>query len=384
MNEKHALYAVLMAFLSISAQSFSMYPAIFKGVQAVSTGLYLGYASANAIKCGIRVSNYEKLSNEKHISENLELLSEEKPSYKLITSEMDRRGIARQKIFYSHKKQWSAGDNTLVVPDDFVRTIDSVQEQINDLLHKRALLEQSKSTIDRKKRIDYLDNEINTWSRIKQNFITKHMGVLGHELGHIFHKDHTTSLKVQAAIPVAVQAVASGATYSFNRLFSPRLPKTMLSTMLCSSLAVGSLPLKVACGVMGMSLYGRYYEKRADLYSCMNAQNKVELEGFKDYMQKHANEFNRDLLHSPEKLFYEEKSDHIGDMVGFNCDKYGKLVTQKISQRLQGLDEKSDAEKQMLKRVAHWFYDPVHPYPNDRVTMIQEHIDKWDAEHKEA
>jgi len=166
--------------------------------------------------------------------------------------------------------------------------------------------------------------------------ITEQKIVSLHEISHIINSDAGNQFYVLGIIPVVVETASSGATHLFNKAYPVEVPKTWLKTALRSSAAVGSIIPKLGLSFVGLLSYIRHRETCADRFACENAENRYELEVFRDMFRK-------------EQSAFEEQ--------------------------YEGPD---GALKDILLRVEHAKFDLVHPYLGDRADMVQGYLDKMD------
>src|SRR5260221_13762958 len=79
---------------------------------------------------------------------------------------------------------------------------------------------------------------------------------------------------------MAVEALSFGATLAFRKLCNIQEPKTLVKTILRSSVAIGSIVPKAFMSVISSILLHRYHESRADKFACEHAESRLELEEF--------------------------------------------------------------------------------------------------------
>lgn len=158
--------------------------------------------------------------------------------------------------------------------------------------------------------------------------------ILKHEAGHHVHGDVKNQNIIFGSFLIGTEIVSFGTTYGVNTLVKRnKVPKTLMSTVARSSLAVGAIIPKVVINLGGFFLYKRHREKKADQYAYEHAESRLELQAAIDDIK-----------------------DHEGD--------WGT----------------SDRRKVWLLEAMR---DPIHPCPQDRRKMPEKYLLKWDAEHKE-
>jgi Zn-dependent protease with chaperone function len=221
----------------------------------------------------------------------------------------------------------------------------------------------------------FLDSEINWYARRLASYkkeCAEAKSLLRHEIAHSINEDLKGRVCALFAVPVAVQAVCSGATYNFNKLCGIKAPTTPLRTAFRSSLAVGNIPFKIVLGYLGQVFYWRYQEKRADVYSCENAMDRLELEEYRDFFQEAHARNKSILLSSPEKILKDNAQGIFKD---------DEIVAKMLAKKL---NESTEIDDSLWIKLAYLTFDPKHPYPGDRADMVQEYIKKWDEDHKEV
>lgn len=333
MNGKHALYAVLMAFLSINAQSFSMYPAIFKGAK------FIGAAALPTLGVVKARNGLDKLKNDQDKLNNpvvcKAMVEAQYPLSKVsaLSGDTDRwvrKEIERFGVQYPQSLPiLSATDITVELQKTLLRLgrefgIDSQTQKIAKPELNAAILSDKILVIKDNGDLDYIvqnrDNDPKSIARLSM--------ILGHEMKHRNNQDTKKSSYFNAVFPLVAQGVYSSVSHVFNKRYGITQPQTFLKTALRSSVAVGSIVPKLCVWDIGLACYGRYQEAKADEYACQHAKNRLELEMFRDY-------------------FKDVEKECYGSVDG------------------QGRLEVSLSDS--------------HPYPGDRAAMAQKYLDKKDC-----
>lgn len=395
MNRKHALYVVLTAFLSISTQSFSMYKLIFRGAQLFSAGY--------CIRKGVhRAHRMDEI-----ITSGLNELEpvREKNVLKWLDEETKKMGIASVQPVYG--PAWASCREYISIPRSDSRELNFVLPYTQNLKkYHQAIQDRSDaekeikaiedsyfySTIGKicgydqdhyKKYLSFHDDMIEINKRPVDKYhelVPRWLAVLKHELGHRENGDMQNRIRAQIGIPLVVQAIGSGSTYCFNKICNIKVPQTVAKTLLRSSFAVGSIPVKLAVSSMGYNLLCRYQEARADDFFLKKAETKAELEAFRDYLGESQKKLETALLDGTATTII---IDNIGKEGG---SVIREALVEVASGELQNIAKNGDVNGQKDKwlRIAATAFDIKHPYLGDRIAKQQKHIDKWDAKHKEA
>lgn len=376
MNKQYLAYSVLMISLLVSNLSFSMHNLIFRGTQLVSEGYCIGRGLKEA---------YDRKKLMTQVPTLLKPIPEHEPIHEFVELETKRLNVPKKQLYYG--SGWASINNALLVPYDFCERLKlnhSVKKKLDSLRQERDCMEKDiqerknltwfgsiSSTIpkDDERAVNFLDSDIHWY----QNKLIEHEKknacgefALGHEIGHCNNEDTKGKTYAHIAMPIVVQGVCSSITHSFNKCFGIKSPRTVLHTIGRSSLAAGSIPLKITLDYLGMSFYARYQEKRADVYSCKNAKGRLALEeAYKD-LQNNYIQFNEDVLSNPEQ-FIEVNAKGI-----FQGSEISAIIMSKQLGNLNGVDDKDSK----WLRVAHFICDPKHPYFTDRIDMIKKYRDE--------
>lgn len=260
MNKKCLQYSVLIGLLMINTPSFSVYNAVFRGIQGVSASICIGKGLKDAY-------NYDK---EVQIQEVLVKFEPRKSAF--FVRNWAKKEIEKLKdvpeITFHSSNNWGAFKNNIYMPKSWEFVIPLLKDKIIVQNPRMALSAMS----------------------------------LRHEVSHVINDDVKRKTYALMWIPAAVQGVCSSASYGFNKLFNIKSPKKLVPALFRSSLAVGSIPVKITLSTLGMISSMRHYEKQADQYACENAGSRLELEEFEKFFQAHSDDFKKILKNNPKKI----------------------------------------------------------------------------------
>jgi hypothetical protein len=333
MNKKYVIYSMLMMLLIANKSSFSMQHLVFRGTQVASAGLCIGIGLKNAH------------DSNKQLKEPVLGVHVQGPVKKWAEKEMAHLGVPKIPLMYALRHNWSIlSDRKLCIPENEAQSLERALDCEQRFLRERNTLEQSKKwhkqygtllLANRFMLLDYHIDRMNNAIKMSRDEIASYKSTLRHEFGHFINQDMHRKMHAMAWIPIVVQSGCSGITYAFNKLGAIKPPSSMNSALLRSSLAVGSIPMKIFLTELGMKMHSQYLEVGADKFALENAQSRQELVARSDYFSRRAN-------------FFEE-----------NGLKQKRNYLQIIYSRLKG----------------------THPPDRCRANMAQAYIDKWDAEH---
>lgn len=395
MIKKNFRYIVLMMLLVVNKPSFCMHRLIFRGVQLASAG----YCIRKGVHKAYRIDEGMRLELSK-----LEPVRE-KNVLKWFDEETKKMGIANVQAIYG--EEWANEREHILISRSDSRELNFVLPYTQNLKrYHQAIQDRSDaekeikaiedsyfySTIGKmcgydqdhyKKYLSFHDDMIEINKRLVDKYheiVPRETAILKHELGHRENGDTERRRRAMVGIPIIIQAISSGSTYCFNKMCGIKTPQTIGKTLLRSSLAVGSIPLKLAANFVGYNLLCRYQEARADDFAIKNAETKAELEALRDAFRQEQNEIEKKLLFTePLELAKDMRED-------LEVLPIRKMMILIASHNLQDLaqGEYTKEQKDRWLRVGATAVDIRHPYLGDRIAKQQKHIDNWDAEHKEA
>lgn len=200
--------------------------------------------------------------------------------------------------------------------------------------------------------------------------------VLWHEAKHYHNKDSAKIIASLFAIPIGVQGLCFIATKSFKHFCSISYPKTWPSIVLCSSCILASSIPKLFANNAILETHVQYQEKTADKFACQHVKNKCDLQVEIDYFTKHKNWFEQE--HIPTYIPSVSEKSWNAAIHQFNN------IKQKLEQLSPNENNKRielEKQKARLLKKLYRLWDPAHPCPDDRVTMIQSYLDNWDLHH---
>ena len=225
-------------------------------------------------------------------------------------------------------------------------------------------------------RIEWLQNKIDYHEPIiqKQGYIiNSRKAILKHEIGHIVHNDSKKQEYSEVTIPALVQLACSTTSYGFTKILHIQAPKTLGKTLLRSSFAVASTPLKIGLSFITYNIYCRQQEKEADEFACQNAETKEELEAFSNYFRNLQNKFDDNLMDEPNELTNP-----------VNNKPYGAIrqsIINMASKKANSFENKINNLDSYWAKIAHMMFDPKHSHYSYRINSIQKHINEWDENH---
>ncbi len=251
-----------------------------------------------------------------------------------------KAGGSQYDISLKYGEQWASGSHKnkkyIKLPFTESLLLESALKQ-----RRNANLRQ-KMTFFEKFKEDFFGSSDEAVITNYDQYIDESSMVLRHEIGHAVANDAENAQRMKLGIPVGLETICFGATYTFNKLCKISPPKTIMKSLGRSVLVFGGIIPKALCFPHIYFAYSRYLETEADKFSCENAETIKELEAFHGRRKRHQTDFER------------------------QCH-----LEQLVHKELTEADLRSKHKK----------FDPCHPYPADRADMVQKYINEWDIKH---